>query len=327
MTAQAASPSGPSAHDRRRRAGHAFIDLGWPVLPLISGQSRPMACRLCGSKSHERVPHVGLEDCPHEPDYCHGYKAATLDHERFDSWCDRFPGMNLGIATEPARLVVLDCDTDSHGKIENPAYQIQGVNDGLDVLALALIRYGSQQWPETLTVTSPSGGLHLYWSIPKGLTIRSLNGAFGPLVDVKSARAYIVAPTSSKPAGDYTRWRGTMRPAPLPPWLRHHLHATGHIPEPAKRREYKPREPAADDGSGLRILDEIAHRLAIAPEGTRHSQLCTATTAAAHLVTDARVTEDQALDAIRDAGYAAERDSREIDDAWRTALAKTGGAR
>lgn len=313
--------------ERRRRAGHAFIERGWPVLPLVPGTSRPMACRQCSSTSPERVPHIGLEDCPHPADYCHSWKSATRDHARLDSWLDRFPAANLGIATGAANLVVIDCDTNAHGKIEDPSYQIDGVNDGLDVFALALIRY-KQHWPEnTLIVNTPRGGLHLYWRIPKGLTIRSLAGAFGPLVDVKSAGAFIVAPTSTKPAGEYTRWTGPLDPAPVPAWLLHHLKASGHMPDPRPQRTFKPRTPSADDGSGLRVLDEIAQKLALAQEGSRHAQLCTATTAAAHLVADGRVTEDQALDAIRDAGYAAERDGREIDDAWRTALLKAGADR
>lgn len=314
-------------HERRRRAGHAFIERGWPVLPLIPGTSRPMACRQCASTSPERVPHLGIEDCPHEADYCHSWKAATLDHQRLDTWFDRFPAMNLGIATGAARLLVVDCDTNAHGKIEDPSYQIEGVHDGLDVFALALIRY-KQPWPEnTLIVDSPRGGLHLYWRIPKGMTVRSLAGAFGPLVDVKSAGAFIVAPTSTKPAGEYSRWRGPIDPAPVPAWLLHHLRQTGHMPDPKPPRTYKPRPAGPDDGSGLRLLDEIAHKLATAAEGSRHMQLCTATTAAAHLVADGRVTEDQAIDVLRDAAHSADRDEREIEDAWRTALGKAGAAR
>lgn len=312
--------------EQRRRAGHAFIERKWPVLMLAPGTSRPMSCELCYSKSPRYVPHHGIEDCPHAADYCHGFHAATLDHGKLDSWLGRVSNANLGIATEPAGLVVVDCDTAGgrHGQITDAAYQIEGVSDGLDVFALALIKY-RQQWPETLTVDSPSGGLHLWWTLPDGTTIRSRNGFFGPLVDVKSSRAYIVAPTSSKPAGEYRRWRGTDEPSPAPAWLLHHLKATGHYPPPPQPpRQYR-RRGAADAAEGLRALDVIADKLARADEGTRHAQLCTATTAAAHLVADGRVTEDQALDAMRDAGYAAERDGREIDDAWRTALAKTGG--
>ncbi len=329
MTITTEAPARPADLERRRRAGHAFIDRGWPVLPLVPGQSRPMACELCSSKSPKRVPHVGPEDCPHPLDYCHGWRAGTLDHQRLETWCERFPQMNLGIATEPARLLVVDLDTDSHGKIEDPAYQMDGVTDGWDVFALALIRYRTPPaatllWPDTLTVGTPSGGLHLYWRIPRGMKIRSLAGAFGPLVDVKSAGAFIVAPTSAKAAGRYVRHGDLTEPARAPDWLLHHLAATGHVPDPRPKRDYRPRAEASGEG-GLRILDEIAHRLATATEGTRHAQLCTATTAAAHLVADGRVTEDQALDAIRDAGYAAEREGREIDDAWRTATAKAGG--
>jgi hypothetical protein len=286
-----------------------------------------MACRLCASTSPDRIPHLGPEDCPHPPDYCHSWKAATLDHDRLESWLRRFPNANLGIATGAAGLVVVDCDTNAHGKIEDPAWHIEGVNDGLDVFAHALQRY-KRGWPgDTLNIDTPRRGVHIYWRIPKGMIIRSLAGAFGPLVDVKSASAFIVAPTSTKPEGEYVRWKGTPDPAPAPAWLLHHLRATGHMPDPKPRRTYKPRPSGPDDGSGLRALDEIAHKLATAAEGSRHMQLCTATTAAAHLVVDGRVTEDQAAEAIRDAGYTAERDSREIDDAWRTALSKAGASR
>lgn len=315
-----------SPNPHRRRAGHAFIERGWPVLPLVPGSSRPLGCPMCNSRSSQYVPHHGIEDCPHPADFCHGWKAATLDHDRLDRWLDRWPDANLGIATEPARLVIIDCDTAGgrHGQIEDPAYRgIEGVSDGLDVFALALMKYG-RTWPETMIVGSPSGGLHLRWTLPEGVTIRSLNGAFGPLVDVKSKGAYIVAPTSAKPVGEYRRWRGIDEPAPAPAWLLHHLKLTGHYPPPPRPTGvYRRRD--GDPGESLRALDAIADKLARAEAGTRHAQLCTATTAAAHLVADGRVAEDQALDAIRDAGYAADREGREIDDAWRTALAKAGG--
>lgn len=315
--------------ERSRRAAHAFIERKWPVLALIPGTSRPMSCDLCNSRSPRYVPHHGIDDCPHAPDYCHSFHAATLDHAKVESWFDRFPNANVGVSTGPAGLVVVDCDTagHGHGEITDAAYQMEGVNDGLDVFALALTKYKQRFPDDTMIVDSPSGGLHLWWTLPENVTIRSRNGFFGPLVDVKSTGGYIVAPTSSKPAGEYKRWSGAVEPAPAPPWLLHHLKLTGHYPPPPQPQRHYRHRGGADSAEGLRALDAIADKLARAEEGTRHAQLCTATTAAAHLVADGRVTEDQALDVIRDAGYAAERDGREIDDAWRTALAKTGSRR
>lgn len=311
--------------ERRRRAGHAYIERGWPVLPLAPGTSRPMACPLCRPGSPRYVGDHTYDSCPHEPDYCHGYRCATLDHARLDAWLDRFPNVNLGIATEAARLVVIDCDTPAgHGPITDPAFVEAGATTGEDVLALALARY-RQPWPNTLTVTTPSGGVHYYWTLPPGLTIKSLNGRFGPLVDVKSAGAYIVAPTSRKPAGVYRRCSDTLDPAPAPPWLLHHLRATGHMPEPPRpRRPNQPRRSAPSGDRGTATLAEIARRLEHAPAGTRHAALCTATIAAAHLVAERHVTENRAHAIIRDAALAAERAEREFTDAWRSALQKIG---
>lgn len=314
--------------ERRRRAGHAFIERAWPVLPLVPGESRPMACRQCNPKSPEYVGDHGFEDCPHEPDYCHSYKSATLDHGRFDSWLDRSPNANLGIATEAARLVVIDCDTAAgHKPITAPEFVEAGATDGEDVFGLAIARY-KQPWPKTLTVTTPSGGAHYYFRIPAGLTIRTRTAQFGPLVDVKSAAAYIVAPTSRKPAGEYRRCggpNGPFDPAPAPAWLLHHLRVTGHMPEPARPRPSRPRMPAPDGDRGVKRLDAIAYRLETTTSG-RHDALRDATWAAAHLVAEGLVAEDHAYAVIRDAALVAEREERKINDAWRSALRKTGAS-
>ena len=217
---------------KRRRAAHAFADRGWHVQPLVPGSSRPMSCELCWSESPKHVPHRGIADCPHPPDYCHSFYSATTDHARIESWLDRFPNANIGIATEPSNLIVADFDSAAHGPIADPKWRGEGVTDGLDVLTVILEQYGAP-WPDdTLLVWTPRGGMHAYWKRPPGVTVRSVGGRFGPLIDIKGAGAFIVAPTSSKTEGDYRRIGDVTEPADAPEWMMDRLDKTGHIPAP-----------------------------------------------------------------------------------------------
>jgi len=221
---------------QRWRAAHAFAERGWYVQPLIGGTSRPMSCKLCWSESPDYVPHSGIGDCPHDPDHCHSFYAATVDHELIDSWFRRFPTMNVGIATEPSRLLIVDCDSAAHGPIADPAWQMPDVKDGLDVMQVIVERYG-EVWPDdTMQVATPRNGLHLYWALPPEVAVRSIGGKFGPSIDIKGASAFIVAPTSTKPEGVYRRIGSVTAPAPAPEWLLLHLESTGHMPQPVQPR-------------------------------------------------------------------------------------------
>lgn len=304
----------------RQRAASAFIERGWPVFPLTPGAKKPLRhCRLCSSKSPDYEPHRGVDDCPHRPDVCHGFHVATTELARVADWFTRYPDANIGLATGPARLVVVDLDTNKDGAVPPPEYDGMGVTDGGDVFALALERYGQSFPGDTLIVGTPSRGLHLYWTLPDGVTVNKSEGAFGWNIDVRATGGYIVAPTSTTPAGEYRRLSAALDPLPAPAWLLHHLEGTGHMPKPPTARPaYRPRATGHGPRAGLA---DLAAQLAAAPEGQRHRVLCTVTTAAAYLVLAGRCTEADMHAEIYAAGRVAQRDDNEIRQAIESAFA------
>lgn len=305
----------------RYRAAAAFIERAWPIFPLTPGAKKPLRhCRLCSRKSPDYEPHHGIEDCPHQPDTCHGFHVATTDPDRVADWFERFPEMNLGIATGPARLAVIDLDTNKTGDAPPPPYNLPGITDGGDVFAMALERYGQIYPGDTLIVGTPSKGLHLYWRLPDGITVNKSEGDFGWLIDVRAAGSYIVAPTSSTADGEYRRLSAALDPLPAPQWLLHHLEGTGHMPKPAPAFRPPARPFRATSGQGRTSLADLAAQLVAAREGQRHKVLCTVTTAAAYLVAAGRCSEADMQVEMYAAGRVAQRGEGEIRDAIETAF-------
>ncbi len=167
---------------------------------------------------------------------------------------------NVGIACGPSGLVVIDLDT--HGEL--PAdWQLPGITDGRDVLA-QLAEWAGQPWPATYSVTTPSGGLHLYYTAPAGITIRNSAGKIGPLIDVRSQGGYVVAAGSVVGARAY-ELADDCTLAMLPAWLRRLLTGQAALgPAPAGR----PPSPG-----GHRRLAAICATVAQARVGQRNASL------------------------------------------------------
>ena len=71
---------------------------------------------------------------------------------------------------------------------------------------------------DTLSVHTPSGGLHLYFGWP-GIELRCSAGVLGEGLDVRAEGGYVVAPPSRLRVGDYS-WQDETAPvAPVPSWL------------------------------------------------------------------------------------------------------------
>jgi len=301
----------------------ALILIGPTRLPLRN-------CEQCDPKAEEYEPHQGVADCPHELDVCHGWQAGSKNPDHIARLLERFPAANLGVVPAMSGLVVIDLDANKKDAPVPEQYRAAGgITDGWDVFAAVLMRYAAP-WPcDTLTVGTPSGGLHLWWKVKPDLTVTSTSaGQFGWLVDVRAAGSYVPAPGTKVRGGEYRRHGDVVEPADAPGWLLHHLKATGHMPQAAKPRPAFRHRPRADGGQvGQERLGRIADQLVSAPAHTGHAALCTATTAAAHLVADGLVPEDEAASVILDAGLSRNRAEREIRDAWRTALNKIGRGR
>ncbi|MDT7706430.1 MAG: hypothetical protein QOG20_2037 [Pseudonocardiales bacterium] len=130
---------------------------------------------------------------------------------------------NAGLATGPAGLLVVDCDTrtDPDDLTAGPPEECEGATGGVDVLALLAERAGATL-PATFTVTTPSGGTHFYYRAPSGVELRNTAGLLGWKIDTRAHGGYVVAPGSTTSASAYTVTDGrpvAELPGCLPGWL------------------------------------------------------------------------------------------------------------
>ncbi|MCT2587789.1 bifunctional DNA primase/polymerase [Actinophytocola sp. S1-96] len=184
---------------------------GWHVFPL-----RP------GTKKYPALH--GKENCTDTGPCANGHvgweQRATTDPGRIRAAWSRAP-YNIGIATGPSGLVVVDLDTDK-GDAPPPPWNLPGVRDGQDVLAVLAEHHGQPVPVDTFTAATPSGGVHLYFRAPSGVELRSTVGdkgkGIGWRVDTRAHGGYLVAPGSVVARGAY-RIVVDREPAPLPAWL------------------------------------------------------------------------------------------------------------
>lgn len=192
------------------------------VFPTRPGSKRPWGnCPDC--KTGQCLPACA---CLANNRPCHGLLAATSDGAQIDRWWRHAAAANVGVNADRSRLVVLDLDCKDQPPAPAAADVPDQVGTGLEALAAILTAEGAC-WPETLTVATPSGGRHLYFSRPDGLAVTSdATGRVGHQVDIRAEGGYVLAPgcVLSRPpestAGVYRRVSDTTDIAPLPGWLR-----------------------------------------------------------------------------------------------------------
>jgi hypothetical protein len=256
---------------------------GWHVFPLRPGTKRPA------------FPGHDAGDCDRTDPRCRDGHAgweprATTDPGRIRRGWAHTP-WNVGIACGPSRLVVVDLDTPKPGKTPPPEWDLPGIVTGADVLAVLCERAG-QPWPgDTWTVTTPSGGTHLYFTAPEGgPQLRNTTGSgtgLGWLVDTRAAGGLVVAAGSTVDGRRYTVTCDAP-PAPLPAWLAGQLRPAPLPPQepvtvdlPDKRASGYLR--AAVDGEIARVLD--------APGGGRNNALFDAAVALGQLAAGGSLSE------------------------------------
>ena len=131
---------------------------------------------------------VGLDK---QPRIAGGFRSASTDEETVERWFS-LPDVAIGAATGAAsRLAVLDLDA-KHG---DPAML-------LDALAE---RVGCDP-PRTATSRTGGGGLHLFFRLSPGHTVRSSAGKVAPGADVRGDGGYIILPPSRHASGRRYRW-------------------------------------------------------------------------------------------------------------------------
>ncbi|NAS21969.1 DNA primase [Herbidospora sp. NEAU-GS84] len=231
---------------------------------------------------------------------------ATTDPEVIRRWWSR--PFNIGIACGPSRLVVLDLDKPKEGASPPPPFDLPGVTDGADAMALVCERAG-QPFPtwETFQVSTRRGGIHLYYTAPiDGPQLRNTEGdkgnGLGWLIDTRAAGGYVVGPGSYVDLPDGTGPYEVVypaAPAPLPPWLSKRLSAPAPQTTAPRRLEL----PHDRRGAFLRaaISGELA-RLAAAPDGERNRTLYLAATALGQLVAGGALDEQEVTDLLGQGG-------------------------
>ncbi|WP_438486938.1 bifunctional DNA primase/polymerase [Streptomyces sp. S186] len=229
---------------------HALLaaERGFPVIPLT--RTKLPALR---SPHHDaahpftndaRLTPGGAHHSPTTPP-CHG-ACGRLGHGVHDAATDPFTirrmfaaapwatGYGIACGRAPHHLVGIDLDT-RHGA------------DGPTALRLIAEAHGFAL-PPTVTVLTPSGGRHLWFTGPPAPPVPNSAGRLAPGIDVRGTGGYLVGPGSLTVHGRYALAPDTpRRPAPTPPallaLLRPPLGTPPHAEHPSP--SHRPQPPAA----------------------------------------------------------------------------------
>ncbi|MFJ5883248.1 bifunctional DNA primase/polymerase [Kitasatospora cineracea] len=278
---------------------------GWPIFPLRPGDKRPAlhhAAR-CPRTGPCTASHAGWEQ-----------RATTAPKAIRRTW--GHGPYNIGLATGPARLLVIDLDVPKHpGDTPPSQWARQGVADGADVFA-ALCEQHQQPYPaETFTVRTVSGGAHLYFTTPPGSALRNTSGehdsGLGWKVDTRAAGGYVLAPGSLITNRPYTVVHDAP-PASLPAWLARLL--TPARPVTARPAAGRSAALRARSGSAYAVaaLRNETTNVASAGEGVRNWTLTRAARALGRFVADGTLTRGEVEDALKEAGQTCGLPTRDV---------------
>ncbi|MET8433665.1 bifunctional DNA primase/polymerase [Streptomyces sp900116325] len=262
-------------HDRNPALLSAALDAaarGWHVFPLVPGD-KPPAIRNWAER-------------------------ATTDPERITRCWSHAP-YNIGVATGPSQLVVVDLDTPKGQDDLPPAGSSRpGTSNGLAVLLTLWERHDAEglgdlvmcepfdgyceMAPATHIVKTPSGGMHLYYAAPDDAELRNTAGKLGWKIDTRAHGGYVVAAGSTITGKHvpYTTVHETVV-KPLPGWIVEQLR-----PAPLPPQQPITVALASDRrGKWLRAaVDGELERVTRAKEGGRNKALYIASVALGQLV-------------------------------------------
>ncbi|MFJ8959950.1 bifunctional DNA primase/polymerase [Lentzea sp. NPDC102401] len=194
----------------------AAAQMGFYVFPLRPMTKRPALhkAELCPRTGACSAGHLGWE------------QRATIDLDVIERCWSAGP-FNIGIATGPSGLVVVDLDTrKSPADVPPPSWSREGIRDGHDVFTALCADAGEDVPWETRTIRTARAGTHLYFREPSTVELRNTEGEHGNglgwKVDTRAHGGYVVGPGSITSDGTY--WpTNDVAPLPLPVWLVHCL--------------------------------------------------------------------------------------------------------
>ncbi|MCF4139224.1 bifunctional DNA primase/polymerase [Streptomyces sp. Tue 6430] len=285
-------------HDARSALLRAALDAaarGWHVFPLRPGTKRPAL--------------HGETACPHTGPCASGHakweERATCDPDRIRAtWSHG--AYNVGIATGPSRLLVVDLDVPKDkGSADAPC--------GAATFQ-ALCERAGHAVPTTYRVRTASGGVHLYFTAPDGARLTNTAGTIAPLVDTRAWGGYVVAADSITPAGRYEALSGP-ETAPLPGWLH-------SILQPFPRAVQAPSVAVAGQSrryADVALANEVRN-VAAAQLGSREGTLFRAARALGRFVAWGDLPRHMVEQALQEAGEAAGLTVAECRSTLRSAL-------
>ncbi|MFH9070247.1 bifunctional DNA primase/polymerase [Streptomyces alboflavus] len=268
---------------------------GWPVHPLRPGAKSPAL--------------HGERTCPRTGDCTAGHRKweqrATRDHQRIQRAWSASP-FNIGIATGPAHLVVIDLDVPKDkGSSDAP--------DGAQHF-LALCERAGQPTPATYTVRTPSGGHHLYFTAPPGTRLTNTASRLADLVDTRAWGGYVLAAGSIIDGAAY-EVTDNAPVAELPAWLLTAL-------RPAPTASTPPAITPTRDATRLArvALEREQAAIQAAPQGAREATLFTSARAMGRFVAWGDIDRHEVEEAFQAAGEAAGLKAYECRSTLRSAL-------
>lgn len=264
---------------------------GWHVFPVRPGAKRPPALH-----GYDRCPGTGICEQGHQ-----GWEQrASTDPARVrGAWSTG--QFNIGLATGPSGLIVIDLDAAKPGESPPPPWdQEPGIRSGQDVLADLAEQAGQPLPLDTLTVSTPSGGLHLYYRAPEQAALRNTAGTrLGWKIDTRAHGGYVLAPGSIVDGRTYTITHDT-DPAPLPGWLLARLRPAPLPPPP--QRPAPVTSSRRDRYLQAAIVAETT-KVTEAGTGQRNAALYAAAVALGQLVAGGALTETDVTEALLRAAH------------------------
>lgn len=263
----------------------ALAARGWHVFPCAVGGKQPA---LRGNWQHH----------------------ATTDPAQIRRWWTTRP-YNIGLACGPSSLVVIDLDVPRE----------PGRASGAVALAGLCARAGQPYPGATFTVSTPSGGRHLYYRAPARPVLNS-TGRLAALIDIRANGGYVIGP-GSRIADRVYAVCNAAPPSPLPDWLTDKLTQQPRTP-PAHHTL-----PVASDARSttyaMAALHNESHRVASAVDGTRHDTLNRAAFSLGQLVGSGMLPEFAVVTSLADAARQSGLPERDISRIIRSGM--TAGTR
>jgi hypothetical protein len=183
-------------------AALAYALRGWSVFPCHTPAQTASGCS-CANK-----------ECSHQgkhPRVLKGHHAATTEAAQIREWWRMWPDANIGIATGPSQLFVVEIDHQDGG-LETWRSLCQAHNLHADPTAPGCI------------VTSGGGGKHIYYHRPEDCQLTIANSksgvSLGPGIDFRAGAGYVIAPPSLHRSGRRYTWARYAPTLPtLPAWI------------------------------------------------------------------------------------------------------------